>query len=95
MRAQSMDLGAATNAAFAGIAVFGAVLAVLAGLALRRSPSPRMGLVLGGFVLIALQGAVVGYGLFYGAWTPITLLFVSAVFEALLLAVLFVATLVR
>lgn len=90
-----MDLTTWTNAAFAGIAVFGAVLTGLAVLAVRRSPSPRMGLVATGFGLITLQGVVVGVGLFAGGWDPASLLLVSAAFEAALLFVLFVATLVR
>jgi hypothetical protein len=90
-----MDITAWTNAAFAGIAVFGAVLTGLAVLALRRSPSPRMGLVTTGFGLITVQGLVVGAGLFLGGWDPATLLLICALFEAFLLLVLFVATLVR
>lgn len=90
-----MDLSSLTSAAFAGIAVFGLALTVLAGLALRRARSPRMGLVLAGFGLITVQGIVVAYGLFLAGWTPADLLAVSAVLEAALLAVLFVATLVR
>jgi hypothetical protein len=90
-----MDLGPILNVAFAGIAVFGGVLTVLAALALRRVPSPRMALVTLGFLLIAVQGVVVGVGLFQGGWGDATLLLVSAVFEAALLVVLFVATLVR
>jgi hypothetical protein len=38
---------------------------------------------------------VVVVGLFTGGWSPATLLLVSAAFEAALLAVLFVATLLR
>lgn len=90
-----MDTSTLTNIAFAGIAVFGAVLTALAALAYRRAPSPRMGLVATGFALITLQGIIVGVGLFTGGWDPATLLLVSAGFEAALLAVLFVATLVR
>jgi hypothetical protein len=90
-----MDISAWTNIAFAGIAVFGAVLSGLALLALRRAPSPRMALVAAGFLLIAVQGVVVVVGLFTGGWSPATLLLVSAAFEAALLAVLFVATLLR
>ena len=89
------DLTLVTNLAYAGIAVFGTILAALAFLAVRRAPSPRMALVAGGFVLIALQGLVVGIGLFAGGWDLATLLLISALFEAALLAVLFVATLVR
>ena len=44
-----MDFSTWTNIAFAGVAVFGTVLFALSLLALRRSPSPRMGLVAGGF----------------------------------------------
>ena len=90
-----MDLGAWTNVAFAGIAVFGAILSVLALVAIRRSPSPRMAFVAAGFLLITVQGIVVGIGLFTGGWSPATLLLLSALFEAALLAVLFVATLLR
>lgn len=90
-----MDLATLTSVAFAGIAVFGAALAVLAASALRRSRSPRMALVLAGFGLITLQGLLVAYGLFAAGWTAAELLAVSAVLEAALLAVLFVATLVR
>lgn len=90
-----MDPTALANLAFAGIAVFGAVLTGLALLALRRAPSPRMGLVASGFGLITVQGIVVGVGLFSGGWDLGTLLLVSAALEALLLVVLFAATLVR
>lgn len=90
-----MDLGPLTNAAFAGIAVFGAILTALAGLAYRRSSSPRMALVTTGFGLIAIQGVVVGVGLFTGGWDLATLLLLCAAFEAALLVVLFIATLVR
>jgi hypothetical protein len=90
-----MDTSTLTNVAFAGIAVFGAVLTALALLAYRRAPSPRMGLVATGFVLITVQGIVVGVGLFTGGWDTGTLLLLSAGFEAALLAVLFAATLVR
>ena len=90
-----MDLGSWTNIAFAGIAVFGAVLTGLAALAYRRAASPRMALVTAGFALITLQGVVVGVGLFTGGWDASTLLLLCAGFEAALLAVLFVATLVR
>lgn len=90
-----MDTSTLTNVAFAGIAVFGAVLTVLALLAFRRAPSPRMGLVASGFLLITVQGVVVGYGLFAAGWDAGTLLLISAGFEAALLAVLFAATLVR
>lgn len=90
-----MDLDTVTNIAFAGIAVFGAVLTGLAVLAVRRSPSPRMGLVAGGFGLITLQGIAVGVGLFTGGLSLQDLLLISAVFEAALLIVLFTASLVR
>jgi ABC-type Fe3+ transport system permease subunit len=90
-----MDLSAIANVAFAGIAAFGAILGALALLAWRRSPSPRMALVAAGFLLIAVQGVVVGVGLFTGGLAPDQLLALSAGFEAALLVVLFVATLVR
>ena len=90
-----MTVTTAANIAFAGIAVFGAVLTALALLAVRRAPSPRMGLVAAGFGLITLQGVVVGIGLFDGGWSLPSLLLLSAVLEAALLVVLFVATLVR
>jgi len=90
-----MDTASITNLAFAGIAVFGAVLSALALLALRRTRSPRMGFVAAGFLLITVQGVVVGLGLFTGGWDAATLLLLSAAFEAALLAVLFLATLMR
>lgn len=90
-----MDTDALTNIAFAGIAVFGAVLTGLALLAYRRAPSPRIGMVAAGFALITVQGILVGVGLFTGGWDTGTLLLLSAGFEAALLAVLFAATLVR
>ncbi|MCI4349495.1 MAG: hypothetical protein L3J93_04695 [Thermoplasmata archaeon] len=90
-----MDVGLVTNVAFAGVAVFGGVLSVVALGALRRAPSLRMAFVATGFLLIAVQGLVVGIGLFTGGWSPTTLLLLSAAFEAALLAVLFVATLLR
>jgi hypothetical protein len=90
-----MDLTVAANIAFAGIAVFGAVLTGLAALGFRRAPSPRMAMVAAGFGLITLQGIVVGIGLFEGGWSLATLLLLSAVLEAALLVVLFIATLVR
>jgi hypothetical protein len=90
-----MDFSAWTNVAFAGVAVFGAVLFALSLLALRRSPSPRMGLVGGGFLVITLQGVVIGTLLFLGGASTDLLLFLSAIFEAILLIVLFLATLVR
>jgi len=90
-----MDLTVAANIAFAGIAVFGAVLTGLALLALRRAPSPRMAMVAAGFGLITVQGIAVGIGLFDGGWSLSSLLLLSAVLEAALLLVLFLATLVR
>jgi hypothetical protein len=90
-----MDLLTIANVAFAGIAVFGAVLSVIGGFALRRSPSARMGLVTTGFVLITIQGVIVGVGLFTMGWSLTSLLLLTALFEAGLLVVLFVATLVR
>ncbi len=90
-----MDLSGYTNLAFAGIAVFGLLLAALALLAWRRAPSPRMALVATGFLLIAIQGAVVGIGLFTGGTSAPELLAICAGFEAALLAVLFGATLLR
>ena len=90
-----MDFGLLTNIAFAGIAVFGAVLTALGAMAYRRAASPRMALVTTGFGLIAVQGIVVGIGLFTAGWDPASLLLLCAGFEAALLVVLFVATLVR
>jgi hypothetical protein len=90
-----MDFSTWTNIAFAGVAVFGAVLLVLSLLALRRAPSPRMGLVAGGFLVITLQGVVIGSLLAQGSASVDVLLFLSAIFEAILLIVLFLATLVR
>jgi len=90
-----MDFSSWTNVAFAGVAVFGAVLLVLSLLAVRRAPSPRMGLVAGGFFVITAQGVVIGALLFMGGAAPDFLLFLSAIFEAALLIVLFLATLVR
>jgi hypothetical protein len=90
-----MDLTVAANIAFAGIAVFGAVLTGLAVVALRRAPSPRMAMVAAGFGLITVQGIAVGVGLFDGGWSLTSLLLLSAVLEAALLLVLFLATLVR
>lgn len=90
-----MEFSLWTNVAFAGVAVFGAVLLVLSVLALRRAPSPRMGLVAGGFLVITLQGLVIGLLLFLGGAALDLLLFLSAIFEAVLLIVLFLATLVR
>ena len=54
-----------------------------------------MALVAIGFGLITLQGIVVGAGLFDGGWSLASLLLLSAVLEAALLLVLFIATLVR
>ena len=90
-----MDFSSWTNAAFAAVAVFGLVLFALSLLAVRRAPSPRMGLVASGFLVVALQGIVIGILLFAGGASPDLLLFLSAVFEVVLLVVLFAATLVR
>lgn len=90
-----MDTEALANLAFAGVAVFAAILAGIGFVAFRRARSPRMGLVAGGFALITVQGIVVGYGLFAGGWDPFSLLLLTAAFEAALLLVLFLATLVR
>lgn len=90
-----MDAATLTTIAYAGIAAFGAILTALALLAVRRAPSPRMALVASGFLLITLQGVAVGLGLLTVGWSASDLLLVSALFEAVLLGVLFVATLVR
>jgi hypothetical protein len=90
-----MDLASLTNIAFAGIAVFGIALTALAVLALRRNRSSRMALVATGFLLIALQGVVIGASLLASLADAATLLLVSALFEAGVLVVLFLATLVR
>ncbi|MFZ0829680.1 MAG: hypothetical protein WCB18_06495 [Thermoplasmata archaeon] len=90
-----MDFSTWTNVAFAGVAVFGTVLFALSLLAVRRAPSPRMGLVAGGFLVIAAQGIVLGTLLFLGGASADLLLFLSAIFEVVLLIVLFSATLVR
>ncbi len=90
-----MDYSAWTNAAFAGVAVFGLLLTVIAVLAVRRVPSPRMALVAAGFGLIAAQGIVVGGSLFLGGANLSFLLFLSALFEAAVLVVLFLATVAR
>lgn len=90
-----MDLGTLTNIAFAGVAVFGVVLTGIAIAAARRVRSPRMALVATGFALIALQGIVIAAALFGGGGDLALLLFVSALFEASVLVVLFLATLVR
>lgn len=90
-----MDYSAWTNAAFAGVAVFGLILTGIALFALRRVPSPRMALVAAGFGLIAAQGLLVGTSLFLGGADLSFLLFVSALFEAAVLVVLFLATLAR
>ncbi|MCI4347483.1 MAG: hypothetical protein L3J97_02545 [Thermoplasmata archaeon] len=90
-----MDFASWTNVAFAGVAVFGAVLLVLSLLAVRRAPSPRMALVTGGFLVITTQGIVIGALLFLGGASSESLLFLSALFEVVLLIVLFLATLVR
>ena len=90
-----MDLSTLTNAAFAGVAVFGIALTALALLAFRRTRSPRMVLVASGFALIAIQGVVIGASLLQGWADAATLLLLSALFEAGVLLVLFLATLVR
>lgn len=90
-----MDLDTWTNIAFAGVAVFGLVLAGVAILAARRVRSPRMVLVAVGFLLIAVQGIIIGVSLFDGGADPSTLLFVSALFEAAVLVALFLATVSR
>ena len=90
-----MDLGTLTNVAFAGVAVFGMVLTGVAALAARRVRSPRMVLVAFGFLLIAIQGIVIGVTLFAGGADLSILLFLSALFEAAVLVVLFLATVVR
>jgi hypothetical protein len=90
-----MDLGTLTNVAFAGVAVFGMVLTGVAALAARRVRSPRMVLVAFGFLLIAIQGIVIGVTLLAGGADLSILLFLSALFEAAVLVVLFLATVVR
>ncbi len=90
-----MDLGELTNAAFGGIAVFGALLAAVAIAAWRRTPTVRMALVALAFLLFAAQGVVVGVGLFTSGLSLSDLLALSAGFEAALLAVMFAATLLR
>jgi CHASE2 domain-containing sensor protein len=90
-----MEFGTLTNVAFAGVAVFGVVLSAVAVLAARRVRSPRMVLVASGFVLLAVQGIVVGASLFAGGADLSFLLFLCAMFEAAVLVVLFLATLVR
>ncbi len=90
-----MDDAALANLAFAGVAVFAAILSGLALAAYARNRAPRMALVAAGFLLLMVQGIVVGVGLFLGGWAPLLLLLVTAAFEAALLVVLFAATLVR
>jgi len=90
-----MDTSTYANLAFAGVAVFAAILSAIALAAFRRARSPRMGLVAAGFLLLTIQGVLVGYGLFAGGWDPLLLLLLAAGFEAALLVVLFLATLVR
>ena len=90
-----MEYETVANVAFAGVAVFAAILSGIALAAYRRTRSPRMGLVAAGFVLLTVQGLLVGIGLFQGGWDPLVLLLVCAGFEAGLLVVLFLATLVR
>lgn len=95
MPKRRMDDATLANVAFAGVAVFAAILSAIALAAVRRTRSARMGLVATGFVLVMVQGILVGVGLFDGGWTPLTLLLLTAVFEAALLVVLFLATLLR
>lgn len=90
-----MDTGSLTGIAFAGVAVLGAALTALSLLAVKRARSPRMYLVSAGFGLLAVQGAVIGATLLGGSATAATLLLLSAAFEAAVLVVLFLATLVR
>lgn len=90
-----MDSATLANAVYAGIAVFAAILAGIALTAAGRTRSPRMGLVATGFLLLTIQGIVVTWGLFASGWDPMSLLLLSAGFEAGLLVVLFLATLVR
>jgi hypothetical protein len=90
-----MDLGTSTDIAYAGVAVFGLVLAAMAILAARRVRSLRMAFVAAGFLLIAAQGLYIGVSLFWATTDLATLLFVSALFEAAVLLVLFLATLLR
>lgn len=90
-----MDAATLASVAFAGIAVFAALLAAIAFVAVARTRTARMGLVAAGFLLLTVQGIVVGWGLFNGGWDPTTLLLIAAGFEAALLVVLFLATLVR
>jgi len=90
-----MDPGTLANVAFAGVAVFAAILSGISLAAVRRTRSPRMGLVAAGFLLVTVQGIVVGVGLFQGGWDPLVLLLFTALFEAVVLLVLFLATLVR
>ncbi|HTT26177.1 MAG TPA: hypothetical protein VMH90_04355 [Thermoplasmata archaeon] len=90
-----MDTATLANIAFAGVTVFAAILTGIALAGVRRSRSPRMGLVACGFLLVTVQGVLVGVGLFDGGWDPTALLLLTALFEAALLLVLFLATLVR
>jgi hypothetical protein len=90
-----MDLATSTDIAFAGVAVFGLILAGMAVLAARRVRSPRMALVAVGFLLIAVQGLYIGVSLLTGSADAGTLLFASALFEAAVLVDLFLATLLR
>ncbi|MCI4334738.1 MAG: hypothetical protein L3K04_03820 [Thermoplasmata archaeon] len=90
-----MDSGTLADAAYAGVAVLGAALTALSLLAVRRSHAPRMYLVSVGFLLLTLQGVYVGLSLVQGGADPTTLLLVSALFEAAVLVVLFLATLLR
>jgi hypothetical protein len=90
-----MDAGMLADVAYAGVAVLGAAMAGLSFLATRRTRAPRMYLVSVGFLLLALQGVYVGLGLAMGGASPTELLLVSALFEAAVLVVLFLATLLR
>jgi hypothetical protein len=90
-----MDTSTLANVAFAGVAVFAAILSAIALMALHRTRSPRMAFVAAGFLLLTVQGLVIGWGLFSGGWDPFVLLALAAGFEVALLAVLFLATLVR
>jgi hypothetical protein len=90
-----MDVATSTDVAYAGVAVFGLILAAMAVLAARRVRSPRMALVAAGFLLIAVQGLYIGGSLLVGTSALGTLLLASALFEAAVLVVLFLATLLR
>lgn len=90
-----MDTATLTGIAFAGVAVFGAVLAAISAAAWRRTHAMRMAGVFAGFAIVAIQGAFVATFLVVGGLTDANLLLISAVFEAALLVVWFVATLGR